>query len=76
MGYRKISKTLNEEGLKSPRGGSFTPQIVFSIYKKGLKREERMKREDIVELKDVSVELVENPTKEFIESIWDKILVL
>jgi len=76
IGYRKISQIFNEEGLKTPRGNVFKNNHVHSIYKKGLIREERMNREDIVEVKDFKVQRIENPTKEFIESVWDKIHVL
>ena len=76
IGYRKISQILNVEGLKTPRGSVFKNNHVHSIYKKGLIREERMNREDIVEVKDFKVQRIENPTKEFIESVWDKIHVL
>jgi hypothetical protein len=75
-GYRKISQILNGEVLKTPRGSVFKNNHVHSIYKKGLIREERMNREDIVEVKDFKVQRIENPTKEFIESVWDKIHVL
>ena len=74
--YRKISQILNGECLKTPRGSVFKNNHVHSIYKKGLIREERMNREDIVEVKDFKVQRIENPTKEFIESVWDKIHVL
>jgi hypothetical protein len=76
IGYRKISQILNREGLKTPRGSMFKNNHVHSIYKKGLIREERMNREDIGEVKDFKVQRIENPTKEFIESVWDKIHVL
>ena len=76
IGYRKISQILNGEGLKTPRGSVFKNNHVHSIYKKGLIREERMNREDIVEVKDFKVQRIENPTKEFIESVRDKIHVL
>ena len=76
IGYRKISQIFNEEGLKTPRGSPFKNNHVHSIYKKGLIREERMNREDIVEVKDFKVQRIENPTKEFIESVRDKIHVL
>ena len=76
IGYRKISKILNGEGLKTPRGYVFKNNHVHSIYKKGLIREERMNRKDIVEVKDFKVQRIENPTKEFIESVWEKIHVL
>ena len=54
--YRKISQIFNEEGLKTPRGSIFKNNHVHSIYKKGKIREERINREDIVE---VSVPIIE-----------------
>lgn len=72
IGYRKISQILNGEGLKTPRGSIFKNNHVHSIYKKGLIREERMNREDIVEVKDFKVQRIENPTNEFVESVWEK----
>ena len=50
IGYRKISQIVNEEGLKTPRGSIFKNNHVHSIYKKGKVREERINREDIVEV--------------------------
>lgn len=48
MGYRKISKILNEEGVLTPEGHPFSPPHVFGIYKKGLIRLERVVRPDII----------------------------
>lgn len=56
IGYRKISKILNEEGLKSPMGKSFTNVIVFGLYQKGKVRQERINRKDIVEVSNPIVE--------------------
>jgi len=56
IGYRKISKIFNDEGLKTPRNTEFSNSKVHSIYKKGKIREERINREDIVE---VSVPIIE-----------------
>jgi len=56
IGYRKISKILNEEGLKSPMGKPFTNVSVFRIYQKGKVRQERIFREDIVEVSNPLVE--------------------
>jgi len=53
IGYRKISKIFNDEGLLTPRNIPFTPSKVFSIYKKGKIREERMNRQDEIEISDV-----------------------
>jgi hypothetical protein len=58
IGYRKISKIFNEEGLKTPRGSIFKNNHVHSIYKKGNIREERMKREDILEVSQPNIELI------------------
>jgi hypothetical protein len=55
IGYRRISKIFNDEGLKTPRGTLFSNSKVHSMYKKGLIREERMNREDIVEVSPVYV---------------------
>ena len=54
--YRRISKIFNEEGLKTPRGNVFKNNHVHSIYKKGKIREERINREDIVEVSQVTIE--------------------
>ena len=60
IGYRRISKIFNDEGLKTPRGTLFSNSKVHSMYKKGLIREERINRKDIVEVSDVCIE---NKTK-------------
>ena len=54
--YRKISQIFNEEGLKTPRGSIFKNNHVHSIYKKGKIREERINREDIVEVSNLTIE--------------------
>ena len=56
IGYRKISKIFNEEGLKTHHGNVFKNNHVHSIYKKGKIREERINREDIVEISQVTIE--------------------
>ncbi len=61
IGYRRISKIFNDEGLKTPRGTSFANSKVHSMYKKGLIREERMNREDIVMVSTVTIELIIHP---------------
>jgi hypothetical protein len=58
IGYRKISQIFNEEGLKTPRGSTFKNNHVHSIYKKGKIREERINREDIVEVSQPTIELI------------------
>jgi len=59
IGYRKISKIFNEEGLLSPMGKPFTNVIVFGLYKKGKIREERVNREDIVEVSQPTIEVLQ-----------------
>ena len=56
IGYRKISQIFNKEGLKTPRGSIFKNNHVHSIYKKGKIREERINREDIVEVSQPIIE--------------------
>ena len=56
IGYRKISQIFNEEGLKTPRESTFQNNHIHSIYKKGKIREERMSREDIVEVSQPIIE--------------------
>ena len=56
IGYRKISQIFNGKGLKTPRGSIFKNNHVHSIYKKGLIREERMNRKDIVEVSQPIIE--------------------
>ena len=56
IGFRKISQIFNDEGLKTPRGSLFKNNHVHSIYKKGLIREERMNRKDIVKVSQPIIE--------------------
>ena len=58
IGYRKISQILNEEGLKTPRGNVFKNNHVHSIYKKGLIREERINKQDVVVVTPPIVEVI------------------
>jgi hypothetical protein len=58
IGYRKISKIFNDEGLKTPRNTEFSNSKVHSMYKKGKIREERVNREDIVEVSQPIIELI------------------
>ena len=62
IGYRKISQIFNNEGLLTPRGSVFKNNHVFSIYKKGKIRLERINRKDIVEISDVIVEVLDETT--------------
>jgi hypothetical protein len=59
---------LNEEGYVTPEGKRFTNSHVLSIYKKGLKRLERVNRNDIVEVTEFEVEGF-NSFKSFIKKL-------
>ncbi|MFT4696563.1 MAG: hypothetical protein ACI8RY_001740 [Urechidicola sp.] len=56
--FVKISQIFNKEGLKTPRGNVFRNNHVHSIYKKGLIRVERVNRLDIVEVSDLTIEVL------------------
>jgi len=58
IGYRKISQIFNDEGLKTPRNTEFSNSKVHSIYKKGKIREERINREDIVEVSQPEIYVI------------------
>ena len=58
IGYRKISKIFNDEGLKTPRGMIFKNNHIHSIYKKGKIREDLINREDIVIISPVKIEVL------------------
>lgn len=60
IGYRKISKIFNDEGLKTPRNTEFSNSKVHSMYKKGKIREERVKRKDIVKVSNLTIEEISN----------------
>ena len=42
LGYRKISKLLNDKGIKTSKGNTWTNSKVFSVLKKYKEREERL----------------------------------
>ena len=42
LGYRKISNILNDKGIKTSRGNTWTNAKVFSVLKKFKEREERL----------------------------------
>ena len=55
LGYRKISNWFNEQDIKTPRGSEFKGNYVFSIFKKGRIREERINQESKWEIKNVKL---------------------
>ena len=50
MTFDAIAKALTSEGIKSPRGASLMAEHVFSIYKKGSKRQLRLNAVPITEI--------------------------
>ena len=42
LGYRKISKILNNKGIKTSKGNTWTNTKVFSVLKRFREREERL----------------------------------
>ena len=42
MGYRRISKLLNERGIKTSKGNTWTNTKVFSVLKRFREREKRL----------------------------------
>ena len=42
LGYRKISKLLNETGIKTSKGNNWTNSKVFSVLKRFRERKERL----------------------------------
>ena len=59
LGYRKISKKLNEMGIKSVTGKTFYPSLVSNMWRTIKRREEKLKREVILEYSDFDIVFVE-----------------
>ena len=59
LGYRKISKILNEMGMKSLTGKTFYPSLVSNMWRTIKKREEKLNREVISEYTDFDIVFVE-----------------
>ena len=61
LSYRKISEKLEKLRWRSVRSGKILkPNYIFSIYKKGEVREERINRSFKDRISDMDFELVEN----------------
>jgi len=58
LGYRKISKKLNEMGIKSVTGKTFYPSLVSNIWRTIKRREEKLNREVISEYTDFDIVFV------------------
>ena len=59
LGYRKISKKLNEMGIKSVTGKTFYPSLVSNMWRTIKRREEKLSREVISEYYDFDIVFVE-----------------
>ena len=59
LGYRKISKKLNEMGIKSLTGKTFYPSLVSNMWRTIKRREEKLNREVISEYTDFDIVFVE-----------------
>ena len=59
LGYRKISKKLNEMGIKSVTGKTFYPSLVSNMWRTIKKREEKLNREIISEYTNFDIVFVE-----------------
>ena len=58
LGYRKISKKLNEMGIKSVTGKTFYPSLVSNMWRTIKRREEKLNREVISEYYDFDIVFV------------------
>ena len=59
LGYRKISKKLNEMGIKGVTGKTFYPSLVSNMWRTIKRREEKLNREVISEYTDFDIVFVE-----------------
>ena len=59
LGYRKIAKLLNAEGVKTPRNKEFLPASVHSILKKKKIRDERINREFDKEVSPLELQYID-----------------
>jgi len=59
LGYRKISKKLNEMGIKSVTGKTFYPSLVSNMWRTIKRREEKLNTEVISEFTDFDIVFVE-----------------
>ena len=59
LGYRKIAKILNDMGIKSITGKTFSPSLVSNMWRTIKKRGEKLNREVISEYTDFDIVFVE-----------------
>ena len=58
LGYRKISKELNNQGVKSKNGKDFYPSLVAVIWKKIEKKQRILNQPIINEYRDFDIQFV------------------
>ena len=59
LGYRKISKKLNELGIKSVTDKTFYPSLVSNMWRTIKRREEKLNREVISEYTEFDIVFIE-----------------
>ena len=59
LGYRKISKKLNEMGIKSVTGKTFYPSLVSNMWRTIKRREEKLNSKVISEYYDFDIVFIE-----------------
>jgi hypothetical protein len=59
LGYRRIAKVLNAEGIKTPRGKAWTSPHVYSIIKKRRLRDERLNAEPTIRFQNSGIYFLE-----------------
>ena len=59
LGYRKISKELNIQGIKSHNGKSFYPSLVSNIWRKIEKKQMILNQPVISEYRDFDIVYIE-----------------
>ena len=59
LGYHKISKILNEMGMKSVTGKTFYPSLVSNMWRTIKRKERKLNREVISEYYDFDIVFVE-----------------
>jgi hypothetical protein len=57
LSYRRISKFLNERGIKTARGNVWSSPSVWSVIKKGNIRKDRLTRKPSAEMKNIRIEV-------------------
>ena len=72
MSYLKIAALFKSEGLLTHSGKEFKATHVFSIYKKGKVREERLNRPDIMEVGQVSIYQINQLDSKALKRHYDK----